>query len=234
MLFEAEPGHVGKRPPLRLPLKIFARGSRLPLAFWLCVCAASAQDARTLARKIDNHYNHLSTLQASFIEHYQGMGMDRTESGTLLMKKPGMMRWNYDAPSGKLFILNGKLAYSYTPGDAQAERTPASKLDDMRSPLRLLLGHAQLEKELANISISGTPQGFRLTGTPKYQQAGVQSLAVDASADGIIQSIRIEQSGEASTEFRFTDIHENLPLADAVFGFLPHAGVTIVDALAPM
>ena len=213
--------------------RFIAQTSTLLLTLFLC-SAARSQDAHTLAQKIDSHYNHLSTLQANFTEHYQGMGMDRTESGTLLMKKPGRMRWSYDAPSGKLFILDGKFAYSYTPGDAQTERTPATKINDMRSPLRLLLGHTQLERELANINIFTTPQGFRLAGAPKYQQQDMQSLTIDATAEGVIQSIRIDQAGGASTEFTFTHVQENIPLSNADFVFHPPAGVAIVDALAPM
>ena len=103
---------------------------------------------------MDDHYNHLHTLRARYTEHYTGMGLDRTESGTLTLKKPGLMRWSYDAPTGKLFVLDGKFAWFYTPGDAQVSRAPAKQLDDLRSPLRLLLGHTQLAKELEQIATS--------------------------------------------------------------------------------
>ena len=108
-------------------------------------------------RKVDDHYNHLSSLRAHYTERYAGMGMDRTESGTLLLKKPGRMRWSYDKPVGKVFVLDGKFAWFYTPGDAQAQRIPAKQLDDLRSPLRFLLGHTQLKKELDNLTV--TPDG---------------------------------------------------------------------------
>ena len=52
-----------------------------------------AQDSDALLRKVDDHYNHLNSLRARYSEHYAGMGMDKTESGTLVLKKPGRMRW---------------------------------------------------------------------------------------------------------------------------------------------
>ena len=88
------------------------------------------------------------------------MGMDRSEEGTLLLKKPGRMRWSYAQPAGKVFVLDGKYAWFYTPGDAQAQRIPAKKLDDLRSPLRFLLGHTELAKELDNIAVK--PELHRL------------------------------------------------------------------------
>ena len=75
------------------------------------------------------------------------------------------MRWAY--ADGKLFVLDGKYAVSYTPGDPQAQRVPAKQLDDMRSPLRFLLGHTRLEKELDGLQVSPGPNGTAvLAGTP--------------------------------------------------------------------
>ena len=71
---------------------------------------APSAAAIALARKVDAHYNHLHSLTAHFTERYRGMGMDRSESGTLTLSKPGKMRWAYDAPSGKMFVLDGKFA----------------------------------------------------------------------------------------------------------------------------
>src|SRR5580700_9107566 len=125
------------------------------VALLLAVCApvcALAQSQDAIVRKVDDHYNHLNSLRAQYTERYSGMGMDRTEEGTLLLKKPGRMRWSYSSPVGKVFVLDGKFAWFYTPGDAQASRMPAKQLDDLRSPLRFLLGHTQLAKELDQLT----------------------------------------------------------------------------------
>lgn len=111
------------------------------------VCAARTQaDVRSVARAVDNRYNHLRTLQAEFTETYRGAGIERTESGTLWLKKPGKMRWEYRSPREKLFLSDGKDAWFYVPGDRQVRRTPVRKLDDLRSPLGFLLGKTRLEK----------------------------------------------------------------------------------------
>ena len=67
------------------------------------------------------------------------MGIDREESGILLLRKPGKMHWSYANPAGKIFLLDGKYAWFYSPGDAQVERVSAAQLDDLRSPLRFFL-----------------------------------------------------------------------------------------------
>jgi outer membrane lipoprotein carrier protein len=194
-------------------------------------------EAAALAKRVDAHYNHLQSLQARFTEHYQGMGVDRTESGTLTLRKPGRMRWAYDAPSGKLFVLNSKDAISYTPGDVQAQRTPAKQLDDLRSPLRFLLGHTELAKELDHLTltlVSDESKSYTLSGTPKGMQQTVQSIALTVDAAGQIQSMRIQQTDGATTSFTFTAIHENVPTTDSDFTFTPPPGVTIINGTAPI
>src|ERR1700722_9738719 len=115
---------------------------------------AQAEDIKALAAAVDAHYNHLKTLQTEFTEVYRGSGMDRTESGTLWLKKPGKMRWEYRSPRVKLFVSDGKDAWFYVPEDRQARKTTAKKLDDIRSPLAFLLGKTKLEKELTGLSLA--------------------------------------------------------------------------------
>jgi len=195
---------------------------------------AQAPDVHTLAQRVDAHYNHLQSFQCQYTEHYTGMGLDRTETGTLLLKKPGRMRWSYDDPAGKLFVLDGKNAYFYTPGDAQAQRIPAKQLDDLHSPLRFLLGHTQLEKELTGLTLTPTGTNFTLTGVPKEMAQRIKSLSLTVTPDGTIQGIRLEESDGSITEFTFTGIRENVPATDRDFTFLAPAGVEIVDGMPPI
>jgi len=199
-----------------------------------CAPSLLAQSNDALVSKVDDHYNRLSSLRAHYTEHYSGMGMDRTEEGTLLLKKPGRMRWSYAAPVGKVFVLDGKFAWFYTPGDAQATRVPAKQLDDLRSPLRFLLGHTQLKKELDNLTVAEEGDGFRISGVPKGMEQRVKVLSLWVTAAGAIEQMRLEEVDGAVTEFIFSDMQENVPVKDADFAFIPPAGVTVVQGLPPI
>jgi outer membrane lipoprotein carrier protein len=195
---------------------------------------AQAPSAKALAAKVDAHYNHLHSLTAHFTERYRGMGIDRTETGTLTLSKPGRMRWAYDAPSGKIFVLDGKNAVSYTPGDSQALRTPAKQLDDLRSPLRFLLGHTEIAKELDGLTLTLVSGGYTLSGVPKGMQQTVQSIGLTVDAAGQILGMRIVQTDGAETSFVFADIRENVATPDGEFEFTPPPGVTIINGVAPI
>jgi outer membrane lipoprotein carrier protein len=197
----------------------------------------SAQDpsAHEIAQRVDRHYNQLRSLKAGFTESYAGMGMRRTESGTLLLVKPGRMRWEYAQPAGKLFLLDGKYAWFYARGDSQVQRIPAKQLDDLRSPLRFLLGHTELEKELIGLTLKPAPNGqFVLTGQPKGQEKRVARLALTVTADGTIIAIEMEEADGALTRFSFTAEQPNVAIPAETFHFTPPAGVPVVDALPPV
>lgn len=205
----------------------------------LCTASARAQDALTLAKRVDAHYNHLNSLRADYSERYSGMGQTREEHGTLLLKKPGRMRWTYN--SGKVFVLDGKFATSYTPGDTEAQRLPAKQLDDLRSPLRFLLGHTELEKELDHLSATPSPEGITLSGSPRYrvtpgdQPERIQSISVTVDpGTGQIHALRIAEIDGSTTEFHFGQQQENAPVTDADFRFQPPAGVQVVNGLPPV
>jgi len=189
-----------------------------------------------LAQRIDRHYNHLQTLRAAYVERYSGMGQTREEHGSLLLKKPGRMRWTYTG--GKLFVLDGKYAISYTPGDPQAQRIPAKQLDDFRSPLRFLLGHTEIEKELDHLTATPSPEGITLSGAPHYGitagEQRIQTLSITADpATGTIRALRIVEIDGSTTEFHFSALEENVPALDTDFRFTPPPGVTVVDGLPP-
>ena len=196
--------------------------------------ALAAQDNDALVRKVDDHYNHLSSLRAHYVERYSGLGMDRAEEGTLLLKKPGRMRWSYSAPVGKVFVLDARFAWFYTPGDAQATRVPARQLDDLRSPLRFLLGHTQLKKELDGLAVVAEGSGFRISGVPKGMAQRVKLLSLWVTAAGAIERMKLEEVDGAVTEFAFTGMQENVPVKDADFAFVPPDGVSVVEGLPPI
>ena len=198
----------------------------------------AADDPLTLARLVDRHYNRSRTLRAHFTESYEGLGMKKLESGTLLLQKPGRMRWDYSEPAQKLFLIDGKFAWFYVPGAAQVQRIAAKELDDLRSPLRFLLGHTELEKELSGLHRAAAPAGgdeVTLIGQPKGQENRVRSVSLSVRpSNGAILSIEIDETDGAVTRFTFADEQPDVPVPEGAFHFSPPPGVAVVDALPPV
>jgi outer membrane lipoprotein carrier protein len=205
----------------------------------LLATASPATDVKTLAAAVDEHYNHLHSLQAQFTELYRGSGIERTESGTLWLKKPGKMRWEYRSPREKLFVSDGKDAWFYVPADHQARRTAARKLDDIRSPLAFLLGKTKLEKELDALSLApdippSAPENVVLRGVPRALADSVNEILLEIAPDKRIVRIVIDEVDGSVTEYRLNDQQEDAAIANSRFQFRPPAGTETIDGdLAP-
>jgi len=220
------------------------RISRFRLAIILCLLApglrssGASTDVKTLAAAVDGHYNHLRSLEAEFTEVYRGGGMERTESGTLWLKKPGKMRWEYRSPKDKLFVSNGRDAWFYVPEDRQARKTAAKKLEDLRSPLAFLLGKTKLEKELQGLSLAPdvAPSGAGnvvLRGVPQALAERISEIVLEVAPDHRIVRIVIQDVDGSSTEYRFGDMKEDVAIGDGRFEFRPPAGTETVEDLGP-
>jgi outer membrane lipoprotein carrier protein len=206
----------------------------LTLALLPALAANSSPDVHAIAQAVDNHYNHLQTLQTDFVETYRGAGIERTESGSLWLKKPGKMRWEYRSPKEKLFLSDGKDAWFYLPGDRQVRRTSVKKLDDLRSPLGFLLGKTRLEKELDGLSLAPdvapvTPGNLVLRGVPKAMADRIGEVILEITPDRRIVRIQFEEVDEAVTEYRFSEQKENAAISDQRFKFTPPAGVEVME-----
>jgi len=204
------------------------------LALVVVPASAESVDVHEIAQKVGERYNHLHTLRADFVQIYAGAGMDRTESGTLLLKKPGKMRWEYRSPREKLFLSDGKDAWFYVPGDRQAKHLPINKLDDLRSPLGLLLGKTRLEKELQGLSVAPDTTPINsgnvvLRGVPRKLEERVNEVLLEVTPDYRIARIVIQEVDGSTTEFRFTGQQEDLQIADQQFRFSSPPGVEVVS-----
>jgi outer membrane lipoprotein carrier protein len=224
--------NAGIGRPGRFSLFVVLGLSVLPL----CAQIASRPEltAAQMAQRVDKYYNSLHSLRTDFTERFRGMGIEREESGTLLLRKPGKMHWSYASPPGKVFLLDSKYAWFYSPGDPQVQRVSAAQLDDLRSPLRFLLGHTQLQKELEGLTLTTNGTELQLSGVPKGMQNRVAKITLGVSADGVIHSMKITEIDGAETAFTFKDTQANAPAPDTDFVFHQPAGIPVVDSPPPV
>ena len=226
----------------RYKSRLEMRGRLAVLMLALCgICigyavAAPAADVKVIAAAVDAHYNHLKSLQAEFTELYRGAGMERSEAGTLWLKKPGKMRWEYRSPTEKLFVSDGRDAWFYVPSDRQVRKTSAKKLEDLRSPLAFLLGKTKLEKELQGLSLAADTSPLQagdvvLRGVPQALADRVSEILLEVTLDHQIARIVIQEVDGSATEYRFNQQKEDVPLGDAKFEFKPPPGTEIVEGL---
>ncbi|HEV2287634.1 MAG TPA: outer membrane lipoprotein carrier protein LolA [Candidatus Acidoferrales bacterium] len=176
-----------------------------------------------------------------FLEKYTSGGSAiSVESGTVYFEKPGRMRWDYDSPSTKMFLVDGKNVWYYVPANHTASRTSIKESSDWRTPLALLAGKANLERICGSLRLGSGTGGSEerpaeagnavLVCSPRKEDADAFTKAVfEVNPRDQLVRVAIRQPGDIETEFRFGDWHENVRIEEAKFHFTPPVGVAIVD-----
>jgi outer membrane lipoprotein carrier protein len=200
----------------------------------------TSTSAKSLAHLLEEHYRQPRTLQAVFLERYsEGQKQSRVESGTVYFRRPGQMRWEYDSPEKKLFLVDGKTTWFYVPYDHTVTKAPVKESSDWRTPLALLTGKADLSRLCSQIDLitqSGIPNGHAvLRCVPKEAKNLSEGneytevlLELDTSS-GELARIAIRQTGGIELEYRFGNWQLDIPLAADLFRFQVPVGVAIVD-----
>ena len=125
-------------------------------ALLLSLLFPPAQDPTAgYVKSFEARYRAAKTLQATFLERYTENGATvRTEAGTAFFRRPGKMRWEYEAPEKDLFLVDGKTAWFYVPADRTATRVPAKQSGDWRTPLALLAGEMKVSRVCAHVDLA--------------------------------------------------------------------------------
>ena len=198
----------------------------------MLVLSALGADSRVdqLLKQVEARYNRAKTLQVVFQEQYTRPGeIRRTESGTLQLRKPGRMRWDYSEPKGKQFLSDGKFLYLYTPESNQVEKTKMQETADMRAPLAFLLGKLNFSKEFRNVQ--GTPEGagMRLKAEPKTENLPYSAVEFVITDQGIIREVKVTAFDKSILDFTFDQEKMDPPLDAKLFQFQMPTGAKLVD-----
>ena len=212
----------------------------LILAFSLAAPARVDADAAQLAQSLQKKYDGIRDFSADFIHTYEGGVLRKklTERGRLLIKKPGKMRWEYTAPEQKSFVSDGMKMYSYIPQDKQVIVANVPAQDQATTPTLFLAGKGDLTRDFIPSLVelpAGMPAGTRaLKLVPKSAQRDYDwlILAVDPSSLAIWGLVTVDAQGGKSS-FSFTNLKENVRLADKAFAFKIPRGVDVVQTASP-
>jgi outer membrane lipoprotein carrier protein len=245
-------------------------------AYWFCrlvvlasvnlFCAGIAlptkladSGAKRVVQMFEAKYRTARTLQATFLERYtENEQVVRTEAGTAYFRRPGKMRWEYEAPEKDLFLVDGKTAWFYVPSDHTVTRVPAKQSSDWRTPLALLAGEMKVSRVCAHVELASIEKPTRegdvvlrcqvrgvpadgagrrdenddAPGAPSGGEGDTVFFEINPST-GELARLLVRQSGGVQVEFRFENWRMNPPVPDSLFRFDVPLGVTIVNGELP-
>jgi outer membrane lipoprotein carrier protein len=190
--------------------------------------------AEEFARSLQQKYDRVTDFTADFTHLYEGGVLKKkaSERGTVEIKKPGKMRWDYTSPDKKEFVSDGRKIYSYIPADKQVIVGTMPSDDQATTAVLFLTGKGNLTRDFT-VSYADSPSGdtvaLRLDPRQKQRDYDWLILVVDRSALTIRGLTAADQQGGRST-FTFTNYRENTGLSDKVFEFKIPRGTDVISA----
>ena len=213
----------------------------LPLILLLVLGPAPARSqarpsAPETARALQQKYDRVKDFTADFTHTYEGGVLKKKKSverGTVQIKKPGRMRWDYTAPDKKLFVADGRKVYSYIPADKQVIISDMPAGDEATTAVLFLTGRGNLTRDftVSYATEAETPDTLALRLEPHQKQRDYDwlILAVDRTTLQIRGLTAADQQGGRSS-FAFTNYRENVGVSDKTFEFKIPRGVDVITA----
>jgi len=198
---------------------------------------AADQSASELAAALQKKIEGIKDFTTDFTHVYEGGVLRKqiTERGRLLVKKPGKMRWDYTAPERKQFVSDGAKMYSYLPEDKQVIVSDVPPEDQAGTPTMFLAGKGSLTRDftpsVVEVPAGMAPGSRALKLVPKARQSDYDwlMLVLDPSTLAIRGLVTVDGQGGKSS-FSFTNLQENVGLADKDFAFKIPRGVDVIRA----
>ena len=180
---------------------------------------------------IEFRYNSLATLKVDFEHTTRYLGRPpMLERGTLYLRRPQMMRWEYSKPAGKLLVGDGDLLHYYNPLSNQVRLLRPSQTGDLRVPLSFLLGRLRFRRQFRRLRMEDIEGRTAVVGEGRTGKEAYSRVEFTYDpADYQLLHLKVYGQDESMTTFAFSGETVNPRLDEPLFHFRPPPGAEIVD-----
>ena len=200
----------------------------------LALLLAAPDPGRALARRVQAFYAHTKDFSARFAQHYTYLAMGRVEDseGTVQVKKPGFVRWDYEKPDKRVIYVENRTLFIWHPEDQEVQVKRDFGGDQLSSAFTFLWGKGDLLKEFAPKATAAPavlPKGDALELTPLKPIAGVAKLLFVVAKDGqVLASVVTNPQGDVN-QIVFGSARVDQGLPDSLFHFEPPKGAYVQE-----
>jgi outer membrane lipoprotein carrier protein len=199
-------------------------------------------DAATVAGAVQAFYNQTKGVRARFHQtHYLRIYSRYERSrGSVTFAKPGKMRWDYDAPNGKIVSSDGRELTMLDPPDsgepggrAQCIRSALDE-DQLPQAFSFLTGSGRLEDDFTFRLLDAARQGYRegyvlelrpREPSPHYERILFYVLRADNRPTGVVRRVLIVDASGNRNRFDFSEMQWNPRTTESTFRVSPPSGV---------
>ncbi|MFZ3044805.1 MAG: outer membrane lipoprotein chaperone LolA [Desulfatirhabdiaceae bacterium] len=184
-----------------------------------------------ILKKVETRYGSQG-FSAHFFQTSVIASMDITEtaSGSVMIKRPGMMRWTYEIPQKQTIVTDGKTLWIYRPDDHQVSMGSAptffgggkgagflSNIQEIRKSFEVNLEKINVSREYV----------LRLIPIQKTYDIDYVKLHIDGDTFDIVEAVTTN-SYKDETRIELSNIQMNQQLDDNLFQFVIPQGAEVI------
>ncbi len=195
-------------------------------------------DLASIVESVQSRYEKTHFFQARFRQDSFLASLDETRqsTGRVFIRKPGMMRWEYESPERQLLVSDGVSFWVYTPELKQVVVSRFGEAFRSKTPLAFLAGYGDIRSEFtvrlrepAKGDDTSNADVYRLSLVPKTTHSGLRELRLEVRKDDflIVRSTIVDPFGNI-TDIRFEKIRVDQVPPMAIFTFTIPPGIEVV------
>jgi len=196
---------------------------------------AFAMTPQELASKLQESYDKTRDMKADFVQvsEVKAMNMKKEGSGTLLIKKPGMLRYTYVKPEKQDLIVRGEELVMYMPASNQVIKKSMSRAVMDKTPSTFLAGLGRItdsfDVRFPNGGEKNRKGNALLELVPKGDKMGVDNILLELDPkDYTILGFSFTETSGNTNSIRLSNIKTNTGIKESAFAFKIPKGANLV------
>jgi len=197
----------------------------------------SCRDAAVAA--LQQRYQSATDLRADIVQTTRSVALGANPSqqmistGTVVLAKPGKMRWSYEEPEPSLVISDGETLWIYDPVFREAQKLPATEGYLSSAGVQFLLGKAELARDFEISALSCEAASAELRLRPRKPSAYEKlHVLVNLETGDLLKTTVFFILGNV-TEIAFSNIELNVDPAASLFRLDLPADVRVIELDQP-
>jgi outer membrane lipoprotein carrier protein len=188
-------------------------------------------DPATIVKRLQDRYDETRAFRADFRQEMKvaSMGASDVSEGTVVFKKPGKMRWDFQTPPQQI-VSDGETLWIHQPEQKQVLKGPFKGGFVSTTPVSFLLGVGritdQFRPEADPRGCSGDRIYVRLAAKSTEELGGL-AFGVERTTFDIVEAAVTDPLGNVTT-LTFSDVARNVDVPDSTFAFQVPPGSDVI------
>jgi len=182
--------------------------------------------------RVQKRYDGIRDVRARFEQKSRvaALGREDESRGTVVIARPGRMRWEYEKPEPSVLLIDGETVRLYSPGDKKLQIAPLGGASLSPTALGFLLGDGVLADTFRAESLPTSERGEVGLKLLPREASSFESLEMwfEPATLGLRESVLLDLFGNR-TRVRFAEVAENVGAPEQRFTLEVPEGTEVID-----